>query len=140
MKTGVIIGGTGAQGAAVVRHLSSLGIYHLKVITRSIRSEQAKTLGNLPNVTLIESSPAGYDEDSFLLAAERADFAFVNTDGFSIGEAAEVYWGIRFYELARRAGVKHFVYSSLDNLGEMTQYDPEFRVGHYYGKSRVVGV
>ena len=139
MKTGVIVGGTGAQGAAVVRYLSSTGAYHLNVLTRNVNSPHAQELAHLANVTLIQSTPSGYDEKSFLQAATNADFAFVNTDGFSVGSVAETYWGIRFYELARRAGVKHYVYSSLDKLGELTQYREEFDVGHFAGKARVVG-
>jgi len=84
MKTGVIVGGTGAQGTAVVIHLSSVGTYHLKVLTRDIKSSQARHLGSLNNVTLVQSAASGYDEDSFLLAAKDADFAFINTDGKSI--------------------------------------------------------
>ncbi|KAK5954722.1 hypothetical protein OHC33_004446 [Knufia fluminis] len=133
MKTGVIVGGTGAQGAVVVNHLSSLGLYHLKVLTRNVESSQAQHLASLPNVELIQSSPLGHDEESFLFAVKDADFAFINTDGFSIGEVAETYWGIRFFELAHQAGVKHYVYSSLDSIDQDV-----FRIGHYGGKSRVV--
>lgn len=139
MKTGVIIGGTGAQGASVVRHLASLNLYRLQVLTRNTTSAQAEALSKLPNVTLVQSSSAGHDEESFIRAATNADFAFVNTDGFSIGEVAEVYWGIRFWELSRSIGVKHFIWSSLDKLDEVTGYKQEFRIGHYSGKSRVTG-
>lgn len=139
MKVGIIVGGTGAQGAAVIRHLSSLNLYSLRVLTRNLNSVQAQALTALPNVTLVQSSPVGHDEASFLTAAEGADFAFINTDGFSIGEVAEIYWGIRFYELSVRVGIKHFIYSTLDNLGPSTGYKQEFHIGHYYGKSRVVG-
>lgn len=139
MKTGVIIGGTGAQGASVVRHLASLNFYHLKVLTRHTTSTQALTLSKLSNVTLVQSSSAGHDEESFVQEATGADFAFVNTDGFSIGEVAEVYWVIRFWELSRSIGVKHFIWTSLNKLDEVTGYKRESRVGHYPGKSRVVG-
>lgn len=139
MKTGVIVGGTGAQGAAIVRYLASLNQYDLRVLTRNLTSPQAKELAKLGNVELIQSSPTGYDEKSYLRAAEQADFAFINTDGFSIGEVAETYWGIRFYELSKQAGVKNFIYSSLDNLQEAANFDDDFDAGHYRGKARVVG-
>lgn len=139
MQTGVFIGGTGAQGAAVIRHLSTLNKFNLRVLTRDLASTQAKSLKSLPHVELIQSSPSGYDEQSFHRAAHGADFAFVNTDGFSTGEVAEVYWGIRFYELARQAGVKHFIYSSLDNVQELTDFNDNYIPGHYASKARVVG-
>lgn len=139
LKTGVIVGGTGAQGGAVVRHLASLNKYHLKVLTRNPDAKSALSLKELPHVELVQTSPAGHDEASFLSAAKDADFAFVNTDGFSIGEVAETYWGIRFYELARIAKVRHFIYSSLANIQEGTEYDERLRPGFWSGKWRVVG-
>lgn len=139
MKTGVIVGGTGAQGMTVVRHLSSLKFYHLKVLSRDPSSPRAISLSKLLNVTLLQSSSFSYDDESFLQAAADADFAFINTDGFSVGEVAETYWGIRFWELSQRVGVKHFIYSSLEDLGSLTGHKQEFEVGHYAGKARVVG-
>lgn len=138
MALGVIVGGTGAQGAAVVRQLSSAG-HHLKVLSRNPDSAQAKELVLLSNVELVSTASSGHDDDSFLSAAEGADFAWINTDGFSIGETMETYWGIRFYELSVRAHVKHYIYSSLDNLGPQTNFDAKFMIGHYNGKARVVG-
>ena len=40
--------------------------------------------------------------------------AYVNLDGFAIGEKREVYWGMRIFELAMATGVKHCKYSSHD--------------------------
>lgn len=94
MKTGVIIGGTGAQGASVVRHLASLNLYHLTSSNTAIA--QALALSKMPNVTFVRSCSAGHDEEPFIQAATDADFALVNIDGFSIGEVAKIYWGIRF--------------------------------------------
>lgn len=47
-------------------------------------------------------------------ALEGAYGAFVNTDGFTVGEMAETFAGIKIYELAKLAGLRHYVYSSLD--------------------------
>jgi hypothetical protein len=44
---------------------------------------------------------------------------FVNTDGFTIGEKEELFVAFRIYELARGAGVKHFVWSALDYLSKV---------------------
>jgi len=35
------------------------------------------------------------------------DGAFVNLDGFAMGERRETYWGIRIFELAQELGIKH---------------------------------
>jgi hypothetical protein len=49
------------------------------------------------------------------LALEGAYGVWVNTDGFTVGEAAEIYAGMRIFEIAKQVGtVRHFVYSNLD--------------------------
>lgn len=41
--------------------------------------------------------------------------AWVNTDGFTVGEQKEVWAGIKIFELAKHNGaVRHYVWSSLD--------------------------
>ena len=41
--------------------------------------------------------------------------AWVNTDGFTVGEEREVFAGIKIFEIAKRVKtLKHYVYSSLD--------------------------
>ena len=126
-------GGTGAQGSVIVKYLAANG-YSVKVLTRNVDHPHAKALSALENVTVLPSSPAGHDEVSFLAAAKDVDYCFINTDGFAIGEIVELYWGIRFFELARLAGIKHFVYSSLDYVNDL---DLKYHTGHYSGKSRV---
>jgi hypothetical protein len=79
----------------------------------------------------------GYDVESFLSAASRSEFVFINTERFTLGEQAEIYWGIRLFELARKAGVEHFIYSGLDHNGKETAFDPKSYAGHYEGKARV---
>lgn len=79
----------------------------------------------------------GYDDVSLTAALAEQDYVFVNTDGFAIGQQAETYWGIRIFELARRAGIKHLVYSGLDYLGPKTSNNPRYEVGHYLGKAYV---
>ena len=41
--------------------------------------------------------------------------AWVNTDGFTVGEQKEIYSGIRIFETAKKAqSMRHYVWSSLD--------------------------
>jgi hypothetical protein len=140
MKTGLIIGGTGRQGEEIVNFLVSTNQYHLLILTRNTLSSSALKLASLPNVELIaNNAETGYDAEAVLSAASRSDFIFVNTDGFTLGEQAEIYWGIRLFELATKSGVKHLIYSGLDYNGKESGYDPKFYVGHYEGKARVQG-
>ena len=54
------------------------------------------------------------DREAVRKTLQGAYGTFVNTDTFTLGEATELHVGIRIYELARGAGVKHFVWSSLE--------------------------
>ncbi|KAH0837609.1 hypothetical protein AYO21_10995 [Fonsecaea monophora] len=138
MKTIVFVGATGAQGGAIIKTLSSTNEYKILALTRSTTSPAAQAIAGLPNVELVQNNAGfGYDVDAFYQAAQRSDYAFINTDGFALGEQAETYWGIRLFELSARAGVKHLIWSGLDYNGKKTGYDPKFYVGHYEGKARV---
>jgi NmrA-like family len=89
----------------------------------------------LPNITIIPGD--GYNDATLRKALNGMDSAFVNTNGFAIGEKAEIYWGIRIYELAREAGLKHFIWATIDYSSKLGNYDPKFRCGHLDGKGKV---
>lgn len=132
----LIIGGTGAQGSAVVRFLSSTGKYELKFPTRDLTSSQAQELASVPHVIL---TAGAYDDTVLTEALNDVDYVWVNTNGFAMGEQAETHRGIRIFRLSVRAGIKHLVYSGLDSVYKVGGYDPKFRVGHFEGKARVSG-
>jgi nucleoside-diphosphate-sugar epimerase len=136
-KTSVvlILGGAGAQNGAVTRVLSAAGTYSIHVLTRSSSSAHAAELGVLPNVKLVEGDC--YDEDTLKSAFEGVDLCFVNTNGFAIGEKNEIFWGIRMYEIARWAGVKHFIYGGLPYVTKNGDFDPKRRVPFVDGKGKV---
>lgn len=132
----LILGGAGAQNGAVAKVLSNAGTYTIHVLTRSVTSAHAVELGALPNVKLIEGDC--YNEEDLIAAFESgADLCFVNTNGFAVGEKNEIYWGIRMYELARWAGVKHFVYGGLPYVSMNGRFDPKARVPFVDGKGKV---
>lgn len=123
---------------AVINVLAAIGKYQVLALTRDITSSRAKQLAALPDVEVLPTNAdSGYNEEAFAVAAARADYVFVNTDGFSLGELAETYWGIRLFELSVRAGVKHLIYSGLDSNGPKSNYDPDLYVMHYEAKARV---
>jgi uncharacterized protein YbjT (DUF2867 family) len=135
--TTLIIGGTGAQGSVVAKILVGEGNHNVRILTRNVESEHAKELRGIPNVSLMQGD--SFNERDLTKALTGVDFLYLNTNGFATGEKGEVYWGIRTYELARRAGVKHFVYAGLDYNGPVTNYDEKYHAGHYEGKGRVGG-
>lgn len=116
--------------------LVSDGAYKVLVLTRSATSSNAQLLASLPNVTLIIGD--SYSEPDLRKAFSwegGVDLAFVNTNGFAIGEMREIYWGIRIFELARQAGVKHYIWGALDYVSKKGNYDPKYKTGHYDGST-----
>lgn len=152
--TVLVIGGTGAQGRPVVkgthsscqvhremadrRHiaLASDHKHTIRVLTRDASSEEAAQLAANSGVTILEGET--YHEPTLRNAMKGASWVFVNTNGLLIGEKAEIYWGIRIYELAREAGVKHFVYAGLEYASKLGNFDPKYRTGNLDGKGKVV--
>ncbi|KAH8797920.1 hypothetical protein F5884DRAFT_905764 [Xylogone sp. PMI_703] len=122
----LIIGGTGAQGMLVVE---------IRALTRDANSDNSKKLTALPNVTLIISAA---DSDADLKKAfQGVSYAFVNLNSWALGIKDELFWGIHIFEIAIQSGVKHCIWSSLDNFFLEMKYDDTFRNVHYYGKGHV---
>ncbi|KAJ5646944.1 hypothetical protein N7490_003316 [Penicillium lividum] len=139
MSTGntvLVIGGTGAQGMPVVKALASGSKYNVRVLSRSSSSPSAKELSAIPGVTIFEGDT--YHEPTLRKAFEGVSYLFANTNGFAIGEKAEIYWGIRLYELAREFHLKHFIYAGLEYASKLGNFDPKYRTGHLDGKGKVV--
>ncbi|KAJ5620596.1 NmrA-like family protein [Penicillium lagena] len=130
-----VIGGTGAQGIPVVQELVRDGRYQVRVMTRDPTSRRAKELAAFPGVELFKGTFAS--EEDLTKGFTGCDGAFVNIDGFNCGEKAEMFWGIRAYEIAISIGLKFYVWGNLDYGLKKGNWDPQFRCGHYDGKGRV---
>ena len=110
----------------------------MRVLTRDDKSAPSIELAALPNVEVVVGN--SYNETDLRKHMKGVELAFVNTNGFAIGEKAEIFWGIRIFELARELGVKHFLWANLDYVSKKGDYDPQFRCAHYDGKGKVAGV
>lgn len=109
--------------------------FRVRVLTRDVNSGNAKKLSGLANITL---SLGAVDSVLDLKNAFRdIDYAFVNLNSWALGIKNEIFWGIRIFEIAVQSGVKHYIWSSLDNFFLDTKYDDSFRSVHYYGKGHV---
>jgi hypothetical protein len=106
-------------------------------MTRSLETAEAKALAELPNVRLFKGDC--YNEADLHRAFEGVKLAFANTNGFAIGEKAEIYWGIRMYELARQHGLEHFVWGGVDYGSKLGSFAAKYRCGHLDGKNKVTG-
>ncbi|KAG6354597.1 hypothetical protein INS49_004615 [Diaporthe citri] len=132
-----IIGGTGAQGIPVVRDLAADPQYSLRILTRDASGPRAQELLALAP-DRIELQEGTLESDAGLRRGFRGCWgAFVNIDGFIVGEKAEVFWAMRTYEVAVECGLQSFVYGNLDYGYKKGGYDPQFYAAHYDGKGRV---
>lgn len=131
-----IIGGTGAQGLPVVRGLVSDGKYAARVMTRNPLSHRAQELASLTqNVEIVKGT---FTSEADLRAGfTGCEGAFVNLDGFTVGEMAEMFWTMRSYELAIECGIKFFVFGNLEYGYKKSGYDPRCRTGHFDAKGRM---
>ncbi|KAK5112284.1 hypothetical protein LTR85_011556 [Meristemomyces frigidus] len=108
-KIVAVLNSTGRQAASFVRAASAVG-WHVRAQIRKREGFVAEELASLPNVQLFEGNPAGPDRSQLLSALFcGAKIAFINTthwgDEVAIGKACA--------DAAKRAGVAHYVYSSM---------------------------
>ncbi|CCL99318.1 uncharacterized protein FIBRA_01334 [Fibroporia radiculosa] len=136
----LVIGATGAQGVAVIDALLALSKdgsespYAIRALTRDPEHARAKELESKG----VEIAKGRFDDFKAVAAALKGVYgAFVNTDGFTVSEEKEVWSGIRIFELAKQAGVKHYVWSNLEYVSKTTNYNPTYRCVHHDGKGRV---
>lgn len=105
-KTIAVVNSTGRQAASLIRVASAVG-YKVRAQLRAKDGIVAQELEGLQNVSLIE----GTLEDANVIRTlfQGADLAFINTTHWG----DEVAIGRSLADAAKRAGVKHYVYSSM---------------------------
>src|SRR4051794_10236311 len=108
-RTILITGATGQQGGSLLRQLVGKGLA-LRAMTRKPHSDAAKAIAALG----VEVVPGDLDDTASLeraLAGAWGTFSVQNT--WEAGVAQEEVQGKRFAEIAKHAGVQHFVYASV---------------------------
>jgi hypothetical protein len=63
------------------------------------------------STSLVNLAGSFADFPSVAAALDGVYGAWVNTDGFTVSQANEIFAGIRIYELAKELKIKHFVWS-----------------------------
>ena len=124
------------MGSRVVRSLAARPENSVRVLTRDPSSERARALlkDSGADVDLVQGDLN--DEQSLKTAMHDVDQVFCNTDFFSLATPiAEYEQGVRALRAAQRAGVRRFVWSSLDNAAVLT--DGRIPVPHYDAKAAV---
>jgi len=108
-RTVLVTGATGRQGGAVVRHLSA-GNWKLRALTRNPAAPAARELARL-GVVLVQGD---LDDPASLERAARGVYGIYSVQDFwAVGARREVLQGKNIAEAGKRAGVGHFVYSSV---------------------------
>ena len=129
-KTVLVTGATGRQGGAVVRHVLPKG-WRLRALTRNPQSHAAQSLAR-EGVELVQ----GDMEDATSLARAAAGVYGIYSvqDFWAVGARREVHQGKNVADAAKKAGVKHFVYSSVGGAERNTgipHFDSKWEVEKY---------
>lgn len=108
-KTVLVTGATGRQGGAVVRHMLAKG-WKLRALTRDPGSHSAQELAR-EGVELVQGDLE--DPASLPRHVQGVYGVYSVQDFWAVGARREVQQGKNVADAAKKAGVKHFVYSSV---------------------------
>ena len=115
-----IVGVLGKQGRSAARTLLQSGRYRVRGLTRRVDSPEALSLAKqgaeLVNVPL----DLGYKQD-FVEAFRGSDGVFMMTPGIVPPATHETELGKQMADAAIEAGVRHIIFSSLENVDEITE-------------------
>jgi uncharacterized protein YbjT (DUF2867 family) len=118
-KTVLVTGATGRQGGAVVRHMLPKG-WRLRALTRNPASHAAKELARLG----VEVVAGDLEKPASLAPAlAGAHGVYSVQDFWSVGARREVEQGKNLANAAQRAGIAHFVYSSVGGAERQSGID-----------------
>ncbi len=128
----LVLGATGNQGGATARALRDDG-WQVRALVRDPASEKAKALsalgvevvrGDLRDRASLERGVAGaYGVFSVQPSSGQPEFGVTDED--------ETRFGFDLADVAKAAGVQHFVYTSVAGLA------PDLGLGHYESKWRI---
>src|SRR5712692_236135 len=108
-KTVLVTGATGRQGGAVIRHMLLKG-WKLRALTRNPSNHAAQDLAR-KGVEVVQGDLE--DPPSIARAAVGVYGIYSVQDFWAVGAKREITQGKNLADAAKRAGVKHFVYSSV---------------------------
>lgn len=104
-----VTGATGKQGGSVVRHMLARG-WNVRALTRDSSSRAARELAE-KGVAIVRGDLE--NPSSFEAALSGIYGVYSVQDYWSVGARREVLQGKNLADAARKAGVEHFVYSSV---------------------------
>ncbi|MBK9333916.1 MAG: NmrA/HSCARG family protein [Ignavibacteria bacterium] len=132
----LVTGATGLQGGAAVKYLIKNG-WETSALVRDPEKDSAKKLAE-SGVTLIKGDMN--DKDSLKKAMEGIYGVFSVQNFWEHGYEGELSQGKNLIDAARDAGVKHFVYSSVDGAERNTglpHFDVKYVIEKYLAESGI---
>ncbi|NXV72017.1 NMRL1 protein, partial [Atlantisia rogersi] len=124
---------TGAQGGCVARALLDDGTFQVRAVTRSPSKKEAEELQRR-GAEVVKADQD--DEASLELALAGAYGAFIVTNFWEhCSKEKEIAQGKRLADLSKRLGLRHVVYSGLENVKQLT--GGQLEVLHFDGKGVV---
>ena len=126
-RTILVTGATGKQGGALINELAGRD-FTLRAMTRKPESEAAERL-SAAGVELVRGDLD--EEDSLRRALEGAWGVFAVQNTWEAGVEREEEQGKRLAQIARDAGVQHYVYASVGSAHRRTG------IPHFDNKARV---
>ncbi len=135
-KKVLVIGGTGAMGSFIVRKLLTSANYLVHIFTRDPENARIREFQSAHPNRVVGVKGDLDQEQSLLAAMQGVDAVFCNTDFWSTASALKEYeQGLRALSAAQKAGIQHFIWSSLDNVVGLT--DGAIAVPHFDSKAAV---
>jgi uncharacterized protein YbjT (DUF2867 family) len=126
----LVAGATGTQGGAVARELAARG-YRVRGLTRNPDSPASQALAKLG----IEPVRGDFDDAASLDRALAGAYGAFSVQQYrGVGTDGEIRQGKAFAEAAKRAGVQHFVYTSVAkaSLGTgVPQFESKLEIENY---------
>ena len=129
-----VAGGTSKQGRSVVRTLLADGRFRVRALTRDPSSPQARELARLGADIAAAPLELGHD-DEWLAAFRGARSAFLVTPPTHPENSREFELGCRLADAAVQAGVEHVVFSTLENVDEIS--GGKLFAPHFTDKARI---
>ncbi|KAH8799770.1 nucleoside-diphosphate-sugar epimerase family protein [Xylogone sp. PMI_703] len=140
MKAVLITGATGKQGGAVVKSLLSRNAtFEILAVTRNAQSSSAQSLlKKSPKIKLVEGN---LDNPALIFQNAKKATSVPIWGVFSVqaaigGDGHEEPQGKALIDASIKAGVKHFVYTSVDRGGEKSINTPT-NVPHFITKHNI---
>jgi len=129
-----VVGATSKQGRSVAHTLLESGRYRVRALTRNAHSHEARALSARGAEVLAAPLEVGRTQE-LVRAFQGADAAFLLTPPVTPPDDFEFELGKQQVDAALKAGVKHVVFSGLENVDSITggkKFAP-----HFTDKARV---